>query len=106
MKAWNIGRARTQALQESKAVWSEAIDPRTGEVGLPCYICNQSIDYTLAYPDEDSCSIEHIKSRYDYPELTWDPANWAPAHLRCNKQKGRKGVVDIGIHTPFPPDGE
>ena len=55
---------------------------------LACYICCGPIDYALTYPHPMSCSVQHIKSRHHYPELTWDPTNWAPAHLTCNKEAG------------------
>lgn len=54
----------------------------------PCCLCGQPIDYQLRYPDPNSCSVQHLKSRILYPELTWDPTNWAPAHLVCNQAAG------------------
>ena len=87
-KPWTGGNT-TVALRECKAAWSET-DER-------CVICKQPIDYQLKYPSPESCSIEHVKPRAEFPELIWDPANWAPAHLRCNTQKGRGTAVDLGI---------
>lgn len=50
-----------------------------------CVICLQPIDYDLVYPNPGSCSVQHLKSRKRFPELTWARSNWAPAHLRCNQ---------------------
>jgi len=65
----------------------------------PCVICRQSIDYSLAYPHKQSCSVQHLKSRKAFPQLTWDPTNWAPAHLDCNKAAGADGAAtsDLGV---------
>lgn len=69
----------------------------------PCALCTQRIDYSLTYPHPMSCSVQHIKSRHHWPELTWDPTNHAPAHLTCNQQAGaghnpRTGVAaDLGV---------
>lgn len=57
---------------------------------LPCHLCGQHIDYTLTYPDPDSVSIEHPQARSKRPDLTYDPANQVPAHLRCNKTRGNR----------------
>ena len=53
----------------------------------PCGRCGKPIDYSLEYPDRMSCSVGHIRSRRDWPELTWDPRNWRPEHLRCNQEE-------------------
>lgn len=54
----------------------------------PCCICDGPIDYTLRAPHPQACSVQHLKARSLHPELTWEPGNWAPAHLRCNQQAG------------------
>lgn len=96
------GRARAEALRKVKA--------RGARQGLPCCLCDKPIDYRLKYPDQRSCSVQHVKSRWEYPELTWDPANHAPAHLRCNWEapKGPTGPTgptpespDLGVTAPW-----
>ena len=72
----------------------------------PCCLCGGEIDYTLRYPHPMSCSVEHTKQRAFHPELTWDPSNWSPAHLQCNKRAVRgtdrsqtvkvSGQIDLG----------
>ena len=62
----------------------------------PCVICHHPINYQLRYPDPASCSVQHLHSRRDYPHLTWDPTNWAPAHLDCNSSGPTH--IDLG-HT-------
>jgi hypothetical protein len=67
---------------------------------LPCRRCGEPIDYHLTYPSPWSCSVGHILSRHDRPELTWDPANWAPEHLQCNLEGDNgpaRGRPDLGV---------
>ena len=83
------GRRRADALLRVKA------EGRRRE--STCCICKQSIDYSLAYPHPQSCSVQHLKSRKTYPHLTWDPSNWAPAHLDCNKAAGLVEETGMGV---------
>lgn len=55
---------------------------------LPCWLCGQSIDYSLPSSDPESFSYDHIKPWSTHPELRFDPGNGASAHLRCNKARG------------------
>ncbi|MBM6622655.1 HNH endonuclease [Micrococcaceae bacterium RIT802] len=88
IRPW-AGRARSDAL---------ALVKRKGRAAnAPCSICGQPIDYSLVYPHKQSCSVQHIRSRRDYPELTWEPGNWAPAHLDCNKSEGTGGRPGLGV---------
>ena len=92
VKPWS-GRAAQDALKRVKAVGVSR--------DLPCCLCGAKIDYALAYPNEWSCSVEHVKSRKTHPHLTWDCSNWAPAHLICNKRRTgqplRDENLDIGL---------
>jgi len=84
------GRRAQEALAQVKA--------RGRRASLPCVICSQPIDYGLTYPHQDSCSVQHVKPRKRYPELTWDPRNWEPSNLVCNKQQGeRDAPPSLGI---------
>jgi 5-methylcytosine-specific restriction endonuclease McrA len=56
--------------------------------GLPCWLCGLDIDYTLPPDDLMAFSVDHIKPWSTHPELREDPGNLAPAHSRCNKQRG------------------
>lgn len=78
VKPWQ-GRAAQQAL-----AWVRAHGSREN---LPCCICGRPIDYTARGTDM-ACSVQHVIPRSVRPDLTWDRTNWAPAHLRCNKQAG------------------
>lgn len=69
---------------------------RHAPLNTPCCICGQPIDYTLPGTDDLGMSVEHIKARSTHPHLTWDPGNWAPAHLGCNRAKGNRSPVEIG----------
>ena len=62
----------------------------------PCAICDQPIDYRLRYPHPQSCSVQHLVARSVRPDLTWDPTNWGPAHLDCNKAAG-DGTSDLNL---------
>lgn len=88
VKPWS-GRAAAEALKQVKA--------KGRRNQTPCVICDQGIDYSLAYPHRQSCSVQHIKPRKHFPQLTWDPLNWAPAHLDCNKSAGAKIQTGLGI---------
>ena len=83
------GRRRATALARVKA--------RGARNQTPCCLCDKPIDYRLTYPDPWSCSVQHIKTRWEHPELTWDPMNQLPAHLRCNWEapKGPTGSVKV-----------
>ncbi|MDJ1113223.1 hypothetical protein [Microbacterium dauci] len=54
----------------------------------PCCICHQPIDYSLASTDPRGCTVQHLKSRKLFPQLTWSPSNWGPAHKGCNESAG------------------
>lgn len=61
-----------------------------------CVICGQPIDYSLPGTHPDGCTVQHIKSRKHFPQLTWSPSNWAPAHRACNGSAGT-GEREQGI---------
>ena len=86
--SWS-GRRRSDALLRVKA------EGRRNN--SPCCICQQDIDYNLAYPHPQSCSVQHVKSRNSYPHLTWEPSNWKPAHLDCNKAAGITEDMGMGV---------
>ena len=80
--AW-AGRRKVEALARVKAEGRRA--------KAPCLICTQPINYDLEHPHPQSCSVQHVKPRSTHPHLTWEPSNWAPAHLDCNKSDGARG---------------
>lgn len=58
----------------------------------PCCRCGQTIDYTLAWPDPRSFSVDHYPHPLStHPHLAEDPRNLAGAHLDCNQSAGAKG---------------
>jgi len=69
-------------------------------LGLPCALCGQPIDYTLASDDPDAFTVDHRIPRSARPDLAWDPGNLQPAHARCNKRRGdRENRPEIGATT-------
>lgn len=52
-----------------------AVDWCKANLGYICGYCGHEIE------DWDY-SVDHILKRSDYPELTWDKANWRPMHRR------------------------
>lgn len=84
--AW-AGRRATEALQ-----W---VRTRGRSLKLPCVICGQHIDYTLPATHPHGCTVQHVRSRRDFPELTWARSNWAPAHRECNLSAG-PGDREVG----------
>lgn len=83
------GRRRTEALAKVKAE-GRAVD-------APCVICDQPINYDLPSEHPQSCSVQHLKPRGQFPELTWEPSNWAPSHSDCNKSEGGRGQRGLGV---------
>ncbi|QGZ16965.1 HNH endonuclease [Arthrobacter phage LittleTokyo] len=57
-----------------------------------CWLCGQPIDYSLPKEDGDSFSADHIKPWDTHPELREDYGNLAPAHLNCNKSRGKRAA--------------
>ena len=68
---------------------------------LPCVLCGQPIDYSLRKPNPGSCSVQHVKPRALYPHLTWEPSNWAPAHLSCNVGERRGDSAGLGVTSDW-----
>lgn len=71
----------------------------TAEHGLPCGLCGEAINTSLAKGNPDSFEYGHIKSVKAYPELADDPANGQPEHMRCNRNKGA-GDARPGLGDP------
>jgi 5-methylcytosine-specific restriction endonuclease McrA len=75
----------------------EWVRHKYGRLNAPCCICHMPINYSVRGTD-DSLSVQHLKSRKNFPHLTWDQANWRPAHLLCNKSAGAdNGLAGLGI---------
>ena len=53
--------------------------------GWTCWICGHAIT------DDDDYTVDHVKERKHYPELTWEPSNWRPAHKRKHPEFGCPG---------------
>lgn len=70
---------------------------RHAQLRSACCLCQQPIDYTLPDDHPMRFSVEHIIARAVRPDLTWDPSNWGPAHMRCNKSKQTKTLPPVGV---------
>ncbi|WAB09173.1 HNH endonuclease [Arthrobacter phage Eesa] len=55
-----------------------------------CWLCGEAIDYSADKDDNNSFSADHIKPWDTHPELREDYGNLAPAHLGCNKSRGKR----------------
>lgn len=55
-----------------------------------CWLCGEAIDYEADKDDANSFSADHIKPWDTHPELREDYGNLAPAHLGCNKSRGKR----------------
>lgn len=55
--------------------------------GLPCWLCQQPIDYDVSYPDPRSFTVDHVVP-VSKGGASVDPDNCRPAHLHCNQRKG------------------
>lgn len=95
--AWS-GRRAQAALEQVRT------DHRPGgpkatdrQRGTPCCICGMNIPYD-SRGKGDSLTVQHTKSRRDYPHLTWDARFWAPAHASCNYAAGAdSGLTSLGL---------
>ncbi|MFF2493239.1 HNH endonuclease [Agromyces sp. NPDC058064] len=66
------------------------------KAALPCWLCQQPIDYDLAWPDTESFSLDHFLPRADRPDLTEVWSNFRPAHLSCNSSRGKREPKSMG----------
>jgi len=95
--AWSGRRAQAaleQVRTDHRPGGPKAADPQRG---TPCCICHMPIDYG-AKGRPDSLTVQHVKSRRDFPHLTWNPSNWEPAHGQCNYAAGADGgLTPLGL---------
>jgi len=59
-----------------------------GTIGAHCWLCGKPIDYDLPPEHPESFSLDHAHPVATHPELAEDPANFRPAHLIENQQRG------------------
>ncbi|ERG63527.1 hypothetical protein L332_03540 [Agrococcus pavilionensis RW1] len=79
----------TRARQKAKDDYKAECRKRN----LPCWLCNQPIDYEAAWDDWSNPSRferEHIQPASTHPELYDEPTNWAPSHAGCNNERKNK----------------
>lgn len=55
-----------------------------------CYFCKRPINLRLTKTSRESFTIEHLKPKGQYPELTKTISNLVAAHKSCNSAKGTK----------------
>lgn len=84
------GRPRSRRYKKRRAEFRDACEKDQ----LPCWLpwCGKPIDYSLRSPHPDSWSLDHAIPVSERPDLAEDPANFRPAHLTCNKQRGTTDV--------------
>lgn len=86
----------TRASNEALAAFREACAAEVqddGEVGRPCWLCRQAIDYLAPFDDwsnPNRFQRDHIKPVSTNPELAEDPANWEASHAGCNIKRGNR----------------
>ena len=56
----------------------------------PCYICGQSIDYTLPHNHKRAYTTGHLVPPRDAPHLALALSNLRPAHRDCNSRLGEQ----------------
>lgn len=67
-------------------------------INAPCWLCAQAIDYAAPRDDANSYTTDHIRPLSLHPDLAEDPANFAPAHRRCNEARGNRApLLNLGI---------
>nr|DAW51572.1 MAG TPA: HNH endonuclease bacteriophage, HNH Endonuclease, DNA.52A [Caudoviricetes sp.] len=89
----------THRYNKARQAWRN----QQAQADAPCWLCGQPIDYTADYNDTskpDRLSLDHIATASDNPEHFYDPANWAPAHWSCNRQRSnRKPPAGLGSRS-------
>lgn len=63
-------------------------DAYKGQEKVWCWLCGELINMDLPRKDPQSFELDHKKSIAKHPELRYDPANTAPSHKSCNRDKG------------------
>jgi 5-methylcytosine-specific restriction endonuclease McrA len=61
-----------------------------------CWLCGGPIDWDAAPNTPASFEVDHALPRSTHPELAWEPANFRPSHVSCNRSRG---------HRPHPRAG-
>lgn len=73
---------------------------RDRHLRAPCHICGERIDYSLKPSSApNSWEPDHIIPFAQAPELELDLANIAPAHKRCNRERGDGKNNDLGMQS-------
>ena len=57
-----------------------------------CHLCGKPIDKSLPWPDPWSFSVDHVEPRGMNPELAEVYENLRAAHLKCNRDRGVRGL--------------
>lgn len=57
-----------------------------------CYYCKRPIDLNISPTAAQGFTIDHLKPRSAFPELSKNPANMAAAHKGCNSSKNTQTV--------------
>jgi hypothetical protein len=69
---------------------------------LPCWLCNQPIDYDARQDDYKNPSrfqLDHYHPASKRPDLYDDPSNWKPSHSGCNRARGAEAPT-AGLRPP------
>lgn len=61
----------------------------------PCGQCGEPVDGTSRWV------VGHIKSRQEYPELTWDPTNWRIEHAQCSSRSAAMAQREAGYRDGY-----
>lgn len=83
-KVGNRKRLNTTNMQKQRKLFRA----RCEEEHARCWLCGQPIDYAAPVGHVDSFELDHFYTVSAHPELQEDPANFRPAHMLCNRQRG------------------
>jgi 5-methylcytosine-specific restriction endonuclease McrA/endogenous inhibitor of DNA gyrase (YacG/DUF329 family) len=87
---WKRREAAKKAASSGRPVVREDIGNRDSWV---CYLCEQPIDRSLAWPDPESATTDHVIPLSRGGEH--DPDNVRITHARCNSAKGDRLPEDL-----------
>lgn len=59
-----------------------------------CHICLELVDFSAPPRTRWAPSVDHVKSKVDYPHLAYERSNLRLAHVGCNSRKNARGNQD------------
>ena len=85
--------------------WSDFRDTLARCSGNVCWYCER-LCRTDTDDNQKSCTIDHFRPRWRFPELTYEWGNWIFSCRRCNVEYKQGKWPESGYVDPSAPDEE